>query len=91
MDTNAVLDIGLQGLIVAGKLAAPILITALAVGFAVSLLQSITQIQEVTLAFVPKAVAVGIALLISGHWMIQEIVAFTHQMFDRIPGLVGGG
>ena len=91
MDTNAVLDIGLQGLILAAKLSAPILITALVVGFGISLLQSITQIQEVTLSFVPKAVAVALALLISGHWMIAESVSFTHAMFEKIPALLGGG
>ena len=90
MDTNAVLDIGLQGLLVAAKLCAPILITALVVGFGVSLLQSITQIQEVTLAFVPKMAAVGIALFTSGAPMISEIVSFTNEMFARIPGLLGG-
>lgn len=91
MDTNALLDIAMQGLIIAAKLSAPVLITALVVGFAVSLLQSITQIQEVTLSFVPKAVAVGLALLVAGHWMISEMVSFTHQMFDKIPTLLGGG
>lgn len=91
MDTNAVLDIGLQALILAAKLSAPILITALVVGFSISLLQSITQIQEVTLSFVPKAVAVSLALLIAGHWMISESVAFTHAMFEKIPALIGGG
>ncbi|MDJ0325267.1 flagellar biosynthesis protein FliQ [Cryobacterium sp. PH31-AA6] len=91
MDTNAVLDIGLQGILVAGMLAAPILITALVVGFAISLLQSITQIQEVTLSFVPKAIAVAVALVVSGHWMINEIVSFTHMLFDKIPSLIGGG
>ncbi|WP_150308037.1 flagellar biosynthesis protein FliQ [Planctomonas psychrotolerans] len=91
MNANGVLDIGLQGLLVAGKISAPILVTALVVGFAISLLQSITQIQEVTLSFVPKAIAVSMALLICGHWMISEMVAFTHAMFDRIPSLLGGG
>ena len=90
MDTNAVLDIGLDALLVAAKLAAPILITALVVGFGISLVQSITQIQEVTLSFVPKAVAVGVALLIAGHWMISEIVTFTTDLFGRIPQLLGG-
>ena len=90
MDTNAVLDIGLDALLVAAKLAAPILITALVVGFGISLIQSITQIQEVTLSFVPKAVAVGVALLIAGHWMISEIVTFTTDLFGRIPQLLGG-
>jgi flagellar biosynthetic protein FliQ len=91
MDSNAVLDVALQGLIIAAKLSAPVLITALVVGFAISLLQSITQIQEVTLSFVPKAIAVALALLIAGHWMISEIVSFTHRMFDMIPSLLNGG
>lgn len=90
MDTNAVLDIGFDALVLAAKLAAPLLITALVVGFAISLFQSVTQIQEVTLSFVPKAVAVGLALLIAGHWMIQEAVQFTEGLFERIPGLLGG-
>ena len=85
-----VIDIGVQALIVAAKLGAPMLITALVVGFAISVFQSITQIQEVTLSFVPKAVAVAIALVISGQWMIAEIVTFTQTLFERIPQLVGG-
>jgi flagellar biosynthetic protein FliQ len=90
VNTNAVLDIGLDALILAAKLAAPILVTALTVGFGVSLLQSITQVQEVTLSFVPKAVAVAVALLVAGHWMISEIVTFTTTLFERIPQLLGG-
>jgi len=91
MNQNAVMDIALQGLLIAAKLSAPILVTALVVGFAISLLQSITQIQEVTLSFVPKAIAVAVALIVSGHWMISEIVSFTHMLFDKIPSLIGGG
>src|SRR5690606_32844073 len=91
MSPEAVLDIGAQCLMIAAKLAAPILITALVVGFAISLLQSITQVQEVTLSFVPKAIAVGVALLIAGNWMITEIIQFTETMFDRIPSLLSGG
>ncbi len=90
MDTSAVLDIGYSALVLAAKLAAPLLITALVVGFTVSLFQSVTQIQEVTLSFVPKAVAVGLALLIAGHWMIQESITFTTALFERIPGLLAG-
>lgn len=90
MNTAEVLNIAVQALWVAAKLCAPILLTALVVGFAISLLQSITQIQEATLSFVPKAVAVMIALVIAGHWMITEIVTFTHQLFDKIPALLAG-
>lgn len=90
MDTVAVLDIGKLGIELAAKLAAPALITALVVGFAVSLLQSVTQIQEITLSFVPKAVGVAVALMLAGNWMISELVMTTNELFDRIPQLLGG-
>jgi flagellar biosynthesis protein FliQ len=89
MDTTAVLDIGLDALVLAAKLCAPVLVTALVIGFVVSLLQSITQIQEVTLSFVPKAIGVAVALLVAGHWMIAETVSFTRELFERIPALLG--
>ena len=90
MNANAVLDICLQAMIVAAKLSAPVLVTALVVGLAISLLQSITQLQEATLSFVPKLAAVAVALLICGHWMISEMVAFTNDLFAKIPCLLGG-
>ncbi len=90
MNTSAILDIGAQALIMSAKLAAPILITSLVIGFAISLFQSITQIQEVTLSFVPKAVGVSIALLVCGNWMISELVSFTNDLFTKIPMLLGG-
>jgi flagellar biosynthetic protein FliQ len=90
VDTSAVLDFGLDALIITAKLAAPVLITALVVGFVVSLVQSVTQIQEVTLSFVPKAIAAAAALMICGHWMISELVTFTQELFTRIPALLGG-
>lgn len=91
MNPESVLDIALEGVLITAKLAAPLLLTALAVGFGISLLQSITQIQEVTLSFVPKALAVATALVVSGNWMISEAVAFTNTMFERIPDLLSGG
>ena len=91
MNPESVIDIGQAALIVGAKLCAPLLITALVVGFAISLLQSMTQIQEMTISFVPKLIAVGIALLVCGHWMISEMIAFTHELFARIPALLGGG
>ena len=91
MDQNLVLDIAMQALLLAAKLSAPLLITSLVVGFAISVFQSITQIQEVTLSFVPKAIAVAIALLVCGHWMITEAVDFTNGMFRLVPQLLGSG
>jgi flagellar biosynthetic protein FliQ len=69
--------------------AAPILITALVVGFAISLFQAATQIQEPTLSFVPKVIAVSIALLVTGNWTLSELVSFTHQLFAMLPHLLG--
>jgi len=89
MNPSSIIDIGVQALWTAAQLAAPILITALVVGFAVSVFQSITQIQETSLSFVPKAVAVSIALIICGQWMIAVIVQFTLNLFHEIPTLVG--
>ena len=85
MDQNQVVDLALRALMLAAELAAPLLITALVVGFAISVFQSITQIQEATLSFVPKAIAVAIALVVCGHWMISEAVTFTQQLFAMIP------
>ncbi len=72
---------------VASKIAGPILITALFVGVTVSLLQTITQIQEMTLTFVPKLVAMGIVMLISGQWMIREMVNWVEGLWSLIPSI----
>ncbi len=73
---------------VAARLAAPILLTALSVGVAVGLIQSVTQLQEQTLTFVPKFAAVGAVIILSGSWMMSEMVGFTRALFESIPSLV---
>ncbi|WP_306209901.1 flagellar biosynthesis protein FliQ [Actinoplanes sp. RD1] len=89
MTDTQIVELGLQAMTIAAKLSAPTLLTALAIGFAISLFQSVTQIQEATLSFVPKAAAVGAAILFSGNWMLAEMVKFTTQLFERIPTLIG--
>ena len=84
-----VIDIALQTMIVALKLCAPLLVPALVIGFVISLFQSMTQIQEFTLAFVPKLIGIGISLLISGNWMLHTLIDYTNNLFARIPGLLG--
>jgi flagellar biosynthesis protein FliQ len=86
-----IIEIAIQAMTIAAKLGAPVLLTALVVGFAVSLFQSVTQIQESTLSFVPKAVGIGIALLVSGNWMLHEMVSFTTQLYSQIPAFINGG
>ena len=88
MTDSEVLDIALQTMIVALKLSAPVLATSLAIGFAISLFQAMTQIQEFTLSFVPKVVGVGVALIVSGNWMLHTLVDFTVDLFERVPTLL---
>ena len=66
------------------------LLTALIIGFAISLFQSVTQIQEATLSFVPKAIGIGVALLLSGNWMLHELMSFTTTLYGQIPELISG-
>ena len=91
MTDTQVLHIGTQAMTLATKLGAPILVTALLIGFVISLFQSVTQIQEATLSFVPKAVGVAVALLVSGNWMLHEMVTFTTGLYNQIPKLLGAG
>ncbi len=89
MTDTQVIEIALAAMIISVKLCAPLLLTALAVGFGISLFQSVTQIQEVTLSFVPKAIAVGAVVLFSGNWMLHEMITFTQQLFAMLPELLG--
>ena len=89
MTDTAIIEIATKTMWVALQLSAPILVTSLVIGFTVSLFQSMTQIQEFTLAFVPKLIGVGIALLVCGNWMLHTLVEFTIHLFDGIPALLG--
>ena len=88
MTDTAVIEIAFQTMLVSLKLSAPILLTSLIIGFAISLFQSMTQIQEFTLAFVPKLIGVGIALLLSGNWMLHTLVNFTLDLFEALPSML---
>ncbi|MEV0135030.1 flagellar biosynthesis protein FliQ [Dactylosporangium sp. NPDC050688] len=90
MTDTKIIELSLQAMTIAAKLGAPILLTALVVGFAISLFQSVTQIQESTLSFVPKAAAIGLALLFAGNWMLHEMVTYTEQLYAQIPDLIKG-
>lgn len=91
MNISQVLDLAAVGLLLAAKLAAPALVTALVLGLTVSIFQSITQIQEATLSFVPKLIGIGIVLMVTGNWMLTELVVTTQELFARIPTLLAGG
>jgi len=87
MDTATVLDISREAVIVLLKLSAPLMITALVVGLTVSLFQALTQVQEMTLAFVPKILVIFVSLLVFLPFMITTLITFTEGLADRIIGL----
>ncbi len=88
MTDSNIIDIAIQTLLITAKLASPILVVTLVVGFGISLVQSVTQVQEMTLTFVPKLIGVGVVVMVSGNWMMAEILSFTRQLFDLIPTLL---
>ena len=89
MSDTSVTEIGLQAMLVAAKVGAPILLTALVVGLLVGMLQSATQLQEPTIVFVPQFLTLAVVLLISGNWMLSEMVTFTRSLFDMVPRMLG--
>jgi flagellar biosynthetic protein FliQ len=68
---------------------APLLLTALAVGLVVSVFQAATQINEMTLSFIPKLLGVFVAIVVSGPWILQLLIDYTQRIFTNIPMLVG--
>ena len=89
MGPETVLDIGREALWLAVLLAGPMLGAALAVGLFIGVIQAATQIQEMTLSFIPKLLALVIVLFVIGPWMLRIIVTFTERLFMDIPGLAG--
>ncbi len=89
MTPEVVMELGQQTLMMVAMLAGPLLIAALGVGLLIGIFQAATQIQEMTLSFIPKLAALAIALVIVGPWMLRTIVEFTKELFMQIPALVG--
>ena len=85
MSEMMVVDLARNAMLLALALAAPMLLVALAVGLLVSILQAVTQIQEQTLAFVPKLAAVALVFLIGLPWMMQMAVKYTAELFRNLP------
>ena len=82
-----VLDIVKDAFMLALKVAGPILGAALVIGVIVSILQTITQVQEMTLTFVPKLIGTGLIVLFAGRWMLAEMVSWVSRLWELIPAL----
>lgn len=89
MTPESVVSLGQQALLTMLLVAAPLLLAALAVGLLVSVFQAATQINEMTLSFIPKLVAVFVTLVVAGPWMTSLLVDYIHRLFTGIPGSIG--
>lgn len=89
MNEALLTQIATGAMVMTAKLALPILLTSLVIGLVVSLFQSVTQIQEVTLTFVPKLAGIAIVLLVAGHWMLGQFSGYVQQLFSHVGSLLG--
>ncbi len=87
MNIDNVIQLGTQGLYMVLLLSMPMLLVALVVGVIISLFQAVTQIQEMTLTFVPKIIAVFLVVIVAAPWLTETIVRFTRKLILSIPGM----
>ncbi|GAP66681.1 flagellar biosynthesis protein FliQ [Mizugakiibacter sediminis] len=89
MTPESVIEIGRHALVLTMLLAAPLLLTALAIGLVVGMFQAATQINEMTLSFIPKLIGLALVLVIAGPWMLRTLIDFTRALIEGLPGMVG--
>ena len=89
MTPETVIDVGMQAMKVTALLAAPLLLSALVVGLLVGMFQAATQINEMTLTFVPKLVVVALVIMIAGPTLLDNMLGFTIGLIEGIPGMIG--
>lgn len=85
MTEDAILKLGVEAIKVTAMLSAPLLLSTLAIGLIVSVIQAITQINESTLTFIPKMIVVGVVIVLAGPWMVDIITHFTSNLFESLP------
>ena len=88
MTPESIMEFGQHAMYVAMLVAAPLLLTALAVGLLVGVIQAATQINEMTLSFIPKLMAMAVVALVAGPWMLRLLVQFTRQLIEGLPGAI---
>ena len=89
MSPDTIVNLGQQALLVTVQLTAPILLSILAVGLLIAMFQAATQINEMTLTFVPKLIIMALIMLFAGSWMLGVLVDYTRNLFHDIPNLIG--
>mgnify|MGYP000904817136 CR=1 FL=1 len=89
MTPETIMTLGQRALEMATLVSAPLLLSALVIGVLISLFQAATQINEMTLSFVPKLLVLVVVLLLAGPWMLELLIDFTRNLFRDIPNLIG--
>jgi flagellar biosynthetic protein FliQ len=89
MSPETVMTIGQRALEMTMMLAAPMLLVGLAIGIMVGIFQAATQINEMTLSFIPKLLGIATTLLLVGPWMLKQFIGYTRMLIESIPGLIG--
>jgi flagellar biosynthesis protein FliQ len=89
MNQEFIIYLGSRALMVVAQVAGPVLLASMVIGVVIAVFQAATQINEMTLTFIPKIVAVAVILLLLGSWMGTKMISFTTELFMAIPNLVG--
>ncbi|MBT3197701.1 MAG: flagellar biosynthesis protein FliQ [Gammaproteobacteria bacterium] len=89
MTPEDVITVGQQAMEMAAMLAAPLLLSSLAIGLLIGVFQAATQINEMTLSFIPKLVVIMVVLMTAGNWMLTSMTDFTRRLYQSIPFLIG--
>jgi flagellar biosynthetic protein FliQ len=88
VNQDQVVKLAMDALMLALKVGLPLLLAGLVVGLVISVFQAVTQIQEMTLSFIPKLLAVAVVLIVAGPWMLDQMVGYTTDLYRSIPGMV---
>lgn len=89
MTPESVIDIGRHTLYIVMLITAPLLLSGLAISLLVSVIQTATQINEMSLSFIPKLITAGVVLAVGGPWMLKTLVEFTKRLIEGLPGAIG--
>ena len=89
MTPESVITVGQQAMEMMALLAGPILLAVLIVGLVVGMFQAVTQINEMTLSFVPKLLVVGMVLVVAGAWMLNVFTGYVRTLIENIPSMIG--
>ena len=90
MNQDTVVNLATQAMTLAVEVAGPILLVGLVIGLVVSIFQAVTSIQEQSLSFIPKIIALGVLIVVLGPWMLGQMVNYTQNLFVSIPQLISG-